>query len=176
MLQKIIPDLVPDLRALPETFEDIDMGPLAGFMPMIYVKTLACNGSYQGSNVNPVETRQSRAAAEYIRRAKYIDAQLGTPAGEEGPMTAEMKTYGSPPEQVPAPVVGAFGEMPSDMYALADVIAAAKTADHLQFFKGSEKKFRGMFRQRLIRDWGHAAHFGWARLLHDFWRDRAPCH
>ena len=53
------------------------------------------------------------------------------------------------------------------MYALADVIAAAKTADHLQFFKGSAKEFRGMFRQQVIRDWGHAAHFGWARLLHD---------
>ena len=147
VLQKIIPDLVPDFRALPETFEDIDMGSLARFRPMVDVKTLACNGSYQGSNVNPVETRQSRAAAEYTRRAKDIDAKLGTPAGEEGPMTAEMKTYGSPPGQVLAPVVGAFGEMSSDMYALADVIAAAKTADHLQFFKDSAKEFRGMFRQ-----------------------------
>ena len=110
VLQKIIPDLVPDFRALPETFEDIDMGPLAGFRPMVDVKTLACNGSYQGSNVNPVETRQSRAAAEYTRRAKDIDAKLGTPAGEEGPMTAEMKTYGSPPGQVLAPVIGAFGK------------------------------------------------------------------
>jgi hypothetical protein len=180
VLQKIIPDLVPDFRALPETFEDIDMGPLAGFRPMVDVKTLACNGSYQGSNVNPVETRQSRAAAEYTRRAKDIDAKLGTPAGEEGPMTAEMKTYGSPPGQVLAPVVGAFGEMSSDMYALADVIAAAKTADHLQFFKGSAKEFRGMFRQQVIRDWGHAAHFGWARLLHDRRREliarRPPSH
>ena len=74
-------------------------------------KTLACNGSYQGSNVNPVETRQSRAAAEYTRRAKDIDARLGTPAGEEGPMTAEMKTYGSSPGKVLAPMVGALGEM-----------------------------------------------------------------
>ena len=53
------------------------------------------------------------------------------------------------------------------MYALADVIAAAKTAGHLQFFKGSAKEFRGMFRQQAIRDWSHAAHFGWARLLDD---------
>ena len=86
-------------------------------------------------------------------------------------MTAEMKTYGSPPAQLLDPVVGAFGKMSSDMYALADVIAAAKTADHLQFFKGSAKEFRGMIRRRLIRDWGHAAHCGWAGLLHDRRRD-----
>mgnify|MGYP000618843131 CR=1 FL=1 len=43
-------------------------------------------------------------------------------------MTAEMKMYGSPPGQVLAPVVGAFGEMSSDMYGLADVIAAAMTS------------------------------------------------
>ena len=82
-------------------------------------------------------------------------------------MTAEMKIYGSPPGQALAPVVGAFGEMSSDMYGLADVIAAAMTEDHLQFLKGSAKEIRGMFRQRVLRDWGHAAHLGWARLLHD---------
>ena len=91
-------------------------------------------------------------------------------------MTAEMKTYGSPPGQVLAPVVGAFGEMSSDMYGLADVIAAAMTADHLQFLKGSAKEIRGMFRQRVLRDWGHAAHLGWARLLHDRRRDLIERH
>ena len=143
---------------------------------MVDVKTLACNGSYQGPNATPAETRQSHAAAEYTRRAKDIDAKLGTPAGEEGPMTAEMKTYGSPPGQVLAPVVGAFGEMSSDMYGLADVIAAAMTEDHLQFLKGSAKEIRGMFRQRVLRDWGHAAHLGWARLLHDRRRDLIERH
>ena len=44
-----------------------------------------------------------------------------------------MKTHGPPPGQVLATVVGAFGEMPSDMYGLADVIAASMTEDHLQF-------------------------------------------
>ena len=28
-----------------------------------------------------------------------------------------------------------------------------------------------MFRERVLRDWGHAAHPGWARLLHDRRRD-----
>ena len=80
-LQKIIPDLVPDFRSLPEDIEDISAAPLAGFKVMVDVKTLACNGSYQGPNATPVETRQSHAAAEYTRRAKDIDAKLGTPAG-----------------------------------------------------------------------------------------------
>ena len=66
--------------------------------------------------------------------------------------------------------------MSSDMYGLADVIAAAMTADHLQFLKGSAKEIRGMFRQRVLRDWGHAAHLGWARLLHDRRRDLIERH
>ena len=61
------------------------------------------------------------------------------------------------PGQVLAPVVGAFGEMSSGMYGLADVVAAAMTEDDLQFFKGLARKIRGTFRQRVLRDWGHAA-------------------
>ena len=69
--------------------------------------------------------------------------------------------------------------MSSDMYGLADVIAAAMTVDHLQFLKGSAKEIRGIFFQRVLRDWGHAAHLGWARFLHDRRRDfieRHPHH
>ena len=62
------------------------------------------------------------------------------------------------------------------MCGLADVIAAAMTEDHLQFLKGSVKEIRGMFRQRVLRDWGHAAHLGWARLLHDRRRDLIERH
>ena len=75
--------------------------------------------------------------------------------------------YGSTPWHALATVVGALGKISPDMHALADVIAAAKAADHLQFFIGSAKEFRGMFRKRLIWDRDNAAHFGWARLLHD---------
>ena len=53
-LQKIICDLVPNFRSLPEDIEDISAGPLAGFKVMVDVKTLACNGSYQGPNATPV--------------------------------------------------------------------------------------------------------------------------
>ena len=171
VLQKIICDLLPDFRALPEDVEDISTGPLAGHTVMVDVKTFACNGKYQGTNATPAEDRQAQAAAEYTKRVKEIDTKLGTPEGAEGPLMAEMRTYGSPPGRVLAPVVGAFAEMSSDMYALADVIAATMTADHLQFFNASAKQTRGMFRERVLRDWGHAAHLGWARLLHDRRRD-----
>ena len=66
--------------------------------------------------------------------------------------------------------------MSSDMYGLADVIAAAMTADHLQFLKGSAKEIRGMFRKRVLRDWGHAAHLGWALFLYDHRRDLIDRH
>ena len=171
VLQKIICDLLPDFRALPEDVEGISTGPLAGHTHMLDVKTVACGGNYQGANATPAEDRQVQASAEYTRRGKETDTMLKTPEGEEGPVMAEMRTYGSPPGRVLAPVVGAFAEMSSDMYALADVISAAMTADHLQFFNAPAKQTRGMFRERLLRDWGHAAHLGWARLLHDRRRD-----
>ena len=44
VLQKIICDLLPDFRALPEYAEGISTGPLAGQTAMIDVKALACNG------------------------------------------------------------------------------------------------------------------------------------
>ena len=50
------------------------------------------------------------------------------------------------------------------------------TEDHLQFLKGLAKEIRGMFRQRVLRDWGHAAHLKWARLLHDRRRDLIERH
>ena len=65
---------------------------------------------------------------------------------------------------------------PSGEPQKTDVIAAAMTADHLQFLKGSAKEIRGMFCQRVLRDWGHAAHLGWARLLHDRRRDLIERH
>ena len=82
-LKKIICDLLPDFRSLPEDIEDISAVLLAGFKFMVDVKTLACNKSLKGPNATPVETRQSHAATEYTRRAKDLDAKLGIPAGEE---------------------------------------------------------------------------------------------
>ena len=72
-------------------------------------------------------------------------------------MTKEMMPCGS---RLPVLVVGAFAEMPSDMDALADVIASALAAYHNQFLYGGE----GHVRVAHAGGVGHAAHRGWARL------------
>jgi len=70
-------------------------------------------------------------------------------------MTREMKSYDS---AVLVPAVGAFAEMSSDVDALADVIASALAADHIQFFSTSAAGAEGMYKQRIRAAWGHAAH------------------
>ena len=69
------------------------------------------------------------------------------------------------------PVVGAFAEMSSDTELIADLIATALAADHIQFYSESAKQAKGMFKQRIRKAWGHTAHRGWARLLLDRRRD-----
>ena len=69
------------------------------------------------------------------------------------------------------PVVGAFAEMSSDTELIADLIATALAADHIQFYSESAKQAKGMFKQRIRKAWGHTAHRGWARLLLDSRRD-----
>ena len=68
-------------------------------------------------------------------------------------------------------VVVAFAEMPSDVDSIADVIASALAADHIQFFSISAVKARGMYKQRIRTAWDHAANRGWTRLLVDRRRD-----
>ena len=62
------------------------------------------------------------------------------------------------------PVVGAFAEMSSDVDALADVIALALAANHVQFFSISDVEAKGMYKQRIRTAWDHAAHQGRARV------------
>ena len=69
------------------------------------------------------------------------------------------------------PVVGAFAEMSPDTELIADLIAAALAAEHVQFYSESAKQAKGIFKQRVRRAWGHTAHRGWARLLLDRRRD-----
>jgi len=57
------------------------------------------------------------------------------------------------------------------MDALADVIASALAAGHIQFFSTGAVKAGSMYRQRIRAAWGHAAHRGCARLLLDRRRD-----
>ena len=60
--------------------------------------------------------------------------------------------------RVPISIVGAFAEMPSDVDALAEVIALALAADHTQFFFTSAPEAKGMYEKRSRTAWGHAAH------------------
>ena len=73
---------------------------------------------------------------------------------------------------MPAPVIGAFAEMSSDVDAVAGAIASALAADHIQFFSTSAAEAKGMYKQRIRAAWGEAAHQGWARLPLD--RRRGP--
>jgi hypothetical protein len=101
-------------------------------------------------------------------RAPEIGRKLGTPEDADGLMTRGIKSRGS---SVPVSVVCAFAEMSSDVGALADVIASALAADHIQFFSTGAMEAKGMYKQRIRRAWGHAAHRGWARLLLDRRKD-----
>ena len=61
VIQAIIPDLVVDLRALPEYAKDIAMGNLAGGRHIADLKTLAGGGHYARPG-SPVEARQEEVA------------------------------------------------------------------------------------------------------------------
>ena len=104
MIREIIPDLVVDLRALPECAQDNAMGNLTGGRHMADMKTCAAGPQYARPG-GPVESRQEEVAREYLQSTEEFDRKLGTPELLEGPMTKEMKSCGS---RVPVPVAGAF--------------------------------------------------------------------
>ena len=107
---------------------------------MADLKTLP-RGTQYARPGSPVEARQDKIAREYPQRAEELDRKTGTPEkGAEGPMVKEVKSYGW---RVPAPVIGAFAKMPSDVGALADVTAPALVADHTHFHAPSLIALRG---------------------------------
>ena len=136
-------------------------------MHLADLKTVAGGAQYERPG-SPVEAHQEEVAREYLQRTEELDRKLGPPEGVEGPITKEMKLCGS---RVLVPVIGAFAEVSSDVDALADVTASALAADHIQFFSTSAVEAKGMCKQRIRTAWGHAAHWGWARLLLDRRRD-----
>ena len=70
------------------------------------------------------------------------------------------------------PVVGAFAGMSLDGDVLADVIASALAADHIQFISTSALEADSMYEQRTRAAWGQAAHRGW--IVHRPWATRSP--
>jgi len=172
VLQTIIPDLLVDARSVDATVEDASKALLAGEVSVVDVKTKAPNEDYHKKK-SPVGAKQDEIAAAYEWRAKRVDDLLrdllGIPEGADGPMVQALKQYRG--GRVLVPVVGAFAEMSSDTELIADLIATALAADHIQFYSESAKQAKGMFKQRIRKAWGHTAHRGWARLLLDRRRD-----
>jgi hypothetical protein len=64
-------------------------------------------------------------------------------------------------------VVGAFGEMSSDVYAIIDLVASMLTHKHLSYYSENPSAIKGMFQQCIYRSLGLSAHLGWARLVID---------
>ena len=95
MLNKIIPDLLFDLRSAGEAFEDIKQMGISGAS----VKTKEPNSDYHNHrDVPPVAARQAEVARDYLKRAAGIDELNGHPPGSDGQMvTAEgLGTHGAP--------------------------------------------------------------------------------
>ena len=78
----------------------------------------------------------------------------------------ELRTYGQD-GRVIIPVVGAFGEMSSDVYAIIDLVASILTHEHLSYYSEPPSAIKGMFQQSIYKSLGLSAHLGWARLLID---------
>ena len=72
-----------------------------------------------------------RVNQDYHKKAKDLDTRLG--GDKQGGFDAELSTFGRD-GVVLGPIVGAFGEMSSQVDLLADAIAYALTAEHLSYY------------------------------------------
>ena len=169
VLQKIIPDMVIDGRLLGFSFETVGSRVFGGCKTLVDVKTKTCDAKYpiaEGKVASVVERRATEASREYLTRARRLDADLDTPTGTKGPFELELEAYGKD-GRVIIPVVGAFGEMSSDVYSIVDLVASVLTHEHLSHFTEDPAAVKGMFQQRIYQSLGLSAHLGWARLLID---------
>jgi len=178
VLNKIIPDLLFDLRSAGEAFEDMKQMGLSGASPLGEVKTKAPNSDYHNHrDVPPVAARQAEVARDYLKRAARIDELNGHPPGSDGPMATALKRYNG--GRVLVFVVGAFAEMSEDVSRICDIIAHDLARTHVSYYNDDAKRTKGMYRQRIQKAWGHTAHRGWARLLLNRARDliiHGPAH
>ena len=73
VLNKIISDLLFDLRSAGEAFEDMKQMGLSGASPLGEVKTKAPNSDYHNHrDAPPVAARQAEVARDYLKRAARI--------------------------------------------------------------------------------------------------------
>jgi hypothetical protein len=123
VLQKIIPDMVIDGQLLGFSFDTVGSRVYGGCKTLVDVKTKTCDAKYpiaEGKVASAVERRATEASREYLTRARRLDADLDTPAGTKGPFELELEAYGKG-GRVIIPVVGALGEMSSDVYSIVDL-------------------------------------------------------
>ena len=96
---------------------------------MLDVKTKTCDAKYPTAEAKvsaAVNKRATEASRKYLARARKLDAELGTPAETKGPFELELRSYGKD-GRVIIPVVGAFGEMSSDVFAIIGLVASVLT-------------------------------------------------
>jgi hypothetical protein len=58
-------------------------------------------------------------------------------------------------------VVGAFAEMSSDTYAIADLVASVLADEHCSYYSEKQSDAKALFTQQLYRSLGLRAHLGW---------------
>jgi len=153
VLNKIIPDLLFDLRSAGEAFEDMKQIGLSGASPLGEVKNKAPNSDYHNHrDVPPVAARQAEVARDYLKRAARIDELNGYLPGSDGPMATAPKRYNG--DRVLVFVVGAFAEMPEDVSRICGIIAHDLARTHVSYYNDDAKRTKSMYRHASRRPWG----------------------
>ena len=84
-----------------------------------------------------------------------------------GGFDAELSSYGQA-GRILGPVVGAFGEISSDVQVIANAVAEELALEHCSFYGDKTLKVvKDFLINQLYQSWGLTAHRGWARLLLD---------
>jgi hypothetical protein len=171
LLNQIIPDIIVDARHCPKNLEGEGADTMNGIRTMVDFKTVAPGQVYHTRSCTEgcavVDKKQGQVKKEYRSRCRVLDAQMGAGGeGVPGPFEKTLDGFGKRGE-VLVPVIGAFAEMSGDVHILADFVASAQAELYCARFDEEPKVAKGVFKQRLYREWGHTAHRGWARLLLD---------
>jgi hypothetical protein len=131
-------------------FDSVGTRLFGGRKTLVDIKTKTCDTKYpiaEGKVTSAVECRATEVSRAYLTRARKFNTDLGTPADTKGPFELELEAYGKG-GRVIIPVVGAFGEMPSDVYWIVDLIASVLTHERLSHYIENPAAIKGMFQQR----------------------------
>ena len=101
LLNKIIPNLLFDLRSAGEAFEDMEQTGLSGASPLGEVKTKAPNSDYHDHrDVPPASARQAKVARDYLKREERTNELASVTSLHttwRGPMSRTTTTMPSAP-------------------------------------------------------------------------------